>query len=311
MEIEHEIFRRRNLPHRDVYGKPFFVTACLAGSVSATGVGQIKLYRKELEQKPRPATVSVRDWKNQLYKLLFKFVDDLLDRKSPVQHLGSPAIAEVVTKSLWHFAGVRYQLYAYCIMPSHYHWLFLPLLESLKDSKIILPSEIESLSGAGRIDELKDSKIVLPSEIESLSGARRIDELKDSKIILPSEIESLSAACPIDELEDSKIFLPSEMEPLSGSRRTRTPRERIMQSVQSYTGRRCNELLGLSGPFWQHESYDHFVRDDEELLRIIHYIENNPVKAKIVTSPEQWPWSSAAHRLRHPSPPGQFLIRGD
>jgi hypothetical protein len=31
--------------------------------------------------------------------------------------------------------------------------------------------------------------------------------------------------------------------------------------------------------FWQAESYDHRVRDEREHLRIVAYIENNPVKA--------------------------------
>ena len=74
----------------------------------------------------------------------------------------------------------------------------------------------------------------------------------------------------------------------------RSPRERIVHAVNSFTASECNRLLGRSGPFWQHESYDHWVRDDEELGRVVDYVEQNPVKAGLVATAAEWPFSSAA-----------------
>jgi len=72
---------------------------------------------------------------------------------------------------------------------------------------------------------------------------------------------------------------------------------RIMQGIKGYTAFRINELQNARGRvFWQDESYDHWVRDDEELMRIIEYIENNPVAAGLCRSPAEWPWSSARFR---------------
>ena len=72
---------------------------------------------------------------------------------------------------------------------------------------------------------------------------------------------------------------------------------RFLQSLKSYTARQANKLLGRTGePFWQRESYDHWVRDEAEHRRIISYIENNPVKAGLVNSPRKYPWSSAKVR---------------
>ena len=69
---------------------------------------------------------------------------------------------------------------------------------------------------------------------------------------------------------------------------------RFLQSLKSYTARQANKLLGRTGePFWQRESYDHWVRDEAERRRIISYIENNPVKAGLVNSPRKYPWSSS------------------
>ncbi|HWR66289.1 MAG TPA: transposase [Bellilinea sp.] len=56
----------------------------------------------------------------------------------------------------------------------------------------------------------------------------------------------------------------------------------IMQKIKGLTARQINLQLGRQGQFWQHESYDHVVRDDQELLKIIDYVLNNPVRAGLV-----------------------------
>ena len=65
----------------------------------------------------------------------------------------------------------------------------------------------------------------------------------------------------------------------------------ILHSLKRYTARQANELLGREGQFWQHESYDHVVRDEDELRRIVTYVMNNPVKAGLATTWEDWPWT--------------------
>ena len=69
--------------------------------------------------------------------------------------------------------------------------------------------------------------------------------------------------------------------------------ERIKKSVRGYSGRAANQILGRSGIFWQQEGYDHWARDRAERDRIVRYIERNPVKAGLVSEPQDWPWSSA------------------
>lgn len=68
--------------------------------------------------------------------------------------------------------------------------------------------------------------------------------------------------------------------------------QHIMETVKKYTARQCNLLLGRTGqPFWQHESYDRVVRDQNELYRIIKYILDNPVKAGFCPTRQDWKWS--------------------
>ena len=73
-----------------------------------------------------------------------------------------------------------------------------------------------------------------------------------------------------------------------------TDLSRITKAIKSFSARRANTILGRSGqPFWQDESYDHWVRTPEELEKIVRYIEANPVTAGLASRPQDWRWSSA------------------
>lgn len=73
------------------------------------------------------------------------------------------------------------------------------------------------------------------------------------------------------------------------------PLSRITHRVKGTSARSANKILGRDGQrFWQDESFDHWVRNGAEFIRIKSYIEHNPVKAGLVKFPEDWPWSSAA-----------------
>lgn len=69
----------------------------------------------------------------------------------------------------------------------------------------------------------------------------------------------------------------------------------IMSWLKGSTVRGANLLLGRTGkPFWQYESYDHCVRNDDEFNRVARYVEWNPVAAGLADAIEDWPWSSAS-----------------
>lgn len=79
------------------------------------------------------------------------------------------------------------------------------------------------------------------------------------------------------------VELPEEAPPLV----------KTLQLLKGYSSRQANRILGLSGTFWQAESYDHVVRAGE-LERIIRYVLDNPVKAGFVDDWEKWPYSFLA-----------------
>jgi len=70
--------------------------------------------------------------------------------------------------------------------------------------------------------------------------------------------------------------------------------QKITRSIKSYSARQANAIPQRTGrPFWQEESYDRWVREPQEMGKIIQYIEQNPVTAGFVERPEDWRWSSA------------------
>jgi REP-associated tyrosine transposase len=103
-------------------------------------------------------------------------------------------------------------------------------------------------------------------------------------VVMPSHIHWLFQPLPewVRSLRDNQM----------------SPRERVTYSMNRYSATQCNRLLHRKGQFWQSESYDHWVRDVEEMERIIRYIEDNPVKASLVGIAEAWQFSSAWMRKK-------------
>jgi len=67
----------------------------------------------------------------------------------------------------------------------------------------------------------------------------------------------------------------------------------IIRSLKSYTAHKANQLLGRTGKFWFEDYFDRYIRDGNHYAAVVRYIENNPVKAGLCQSPEEWRYSSA------------------
>ena len=67
----------------------------------------------------------------------------------------------------------------------------------------------------------------------------------------------------------------------------------LLKGWKDYTGREAIKLLNRTGtPFWQTESFDHLIRDDEDMRCCCHYTIMNPVNARWCGRAEEWKWSS-------------------
>ena len=74
----------------------------------------------------------------------------------------------------------------------------------------------------------------------------------------------------------------------------------VIHSWKSFSAKKANALLGLSGSFWQREYYDHLVRDEREFDRAVQYVAENPGKAGL----QNWPWVWVGGRDAHPTAGG-------
>ncbi len=53
------------------------------------------------------------------------------------------------------------------------------------------------------------------------------------------------------------------------------------ESWKHYTGVQINRRLGTHGRFWQQDAFDHLVRHEGQYRRLLAYIAENPVKARL------------------------------
>ena len=69
---------------------------------------------------------------------------------------------------------------------------------------------------------------------------------------------------------------------------------KIFHWIKGRSAKEANSLLGLTGPFWQHESYDRYIRSRRDYFRVANYLEENPVSAGFVNAAADWRFSSAS-----------------
>ncbi len=70
----------------------------------------------------------------------------------------------------------------------------------------------------------------------------------------------------------------------------------ILKSWKGGTALEINRALRRKGTFWQREYHDRLVRDMDHFHDCVDYIRNNPVKAKLCATPEDWSFSSAGSK---------------
>lgn len=69
------------------------------------------------------------------------------------------------------------------------------------------------------------------------------------------------------------------------------PVANIIRRIKGASARKINLILRREGTLWFREYYDRCARNQQELINIVEYIRQNPVKAKLVNTPELWEWT--------------------
>jgi len=205
------IHTRGYLPHVKREGVRYFVTFRLADSLPTEVFLKIqaqraerltRFYAQEAAAKRLAAARRRPDTLEAIERDYYRELERYLDQSCGECWLRRADVAELIANALRFFAGERYQLHAWVVMPNHVH-----------------------------------------------------------AVLWPMPNHTLS---------------------------------QITQSWKRFTAREANKLLVRTGrTFWQPESFDHWIRNDEEHARCCSYVVNNPVKAQLCRTPEDWRWSSA------------------
>ncbi len=60
--------------------------------------------------------------------------------------------------------------------------------------------------------------------------------------------------------------------------------EKVVFSWKRHAARAINRANGVTGSLWQHDYFDRLIRDSAHFGRVIRYIRNNPIKARLASS---------------------------
>jgi putative transposase len=71
----------------------------------------------------------------------------------------------------------------------------------------------------------------------------------------------------------------------------------VVQAWKSYSAKAANKILRRTGTFWYRSYFDRFIRDEKHMAAAVHYIHQNPVKAGLVSSADEWIFSSSKQRV--------------
>ena len=64
----------------------------------------------------------------------------------------------------------------------------------------------------------------------------------------------------------------------------------IMHSIKGYSAKQITKITTHIGTIWQDERYDRIIRNEEEFYRYWQYIRQNPVKAQLANTAEEYPF---------------------
>ena len=71
----------------------------------------------------------------------------------------------------------------------------------------------------------------------------------------------------------------------------------FMQQWKQWTTKRMIRELEFSGRVWQEEFFDHVLRSSESYSQKWDYVKENPVRAGLVTSANDWPYQGEIESL--------------
>lgn len=78
--------------------------------------------------------------------------------------------------------------------------------------------------------------------------------------------------------------------PYADADENRYTKGEVIGAIKGASAHSINKLLGRRGSVWQDESFDHVVRRSESIEGKAEYICQNPVRAGLCKSPDEYRW---------------------
>lgn len=125
---------------------------------------------------------------------------------------------------------------------------------------------------------------VMPNHVHILIKVNENNSL--SKIVWSWKSYTARRIFEIPELKKAFIESYSDLNTLEYNSRAPEERQRYLKPAVA-----CGAPRKIS--LWQREYWDRFIRDENHFQKAIEYIHMNPVKAGLVTKPEEWHFSSS------------------
>jgi len=149
---------------------------------------------------------------------------------------------------------------------------------------------------------------------KAIERQKKLDNYDPSRIAHQSDLDPTSGACALSDpelaavVENALLYFQGERYALSAwcvmpnhvhtvvTPFVNHPLSEVLQSWKSYSSHIVNRRLNRKGRFWQKESFDHVIRNEQSFEKFVAYTERNPVVAGLVADAADWPFSSARHR---------------
>jgi putative transposase len=79
--------------------------------------------------------------------------------------------------------------------------------------------------------------------------------------------------------------------------------ERVVQYIKGGSARRLAIEKNMHFPVWQRGFSDHRIRDEADFATHVRYIDENPIRRKLVAEPHEYRWCSASRAYSLDQPP--------
>jgi len=93
------------------------------------------------------------------------------------------------------------------------------------------------------------------------------------------------------------LLMPDHVHFFARASRTADRMQKWIQMWKSVSARVILKQQELTPPFWQKDYFDRYLRSTDQYSEKWSYVEDNPIRAGLVKTPEDWPYRGCIHSL--------------